>query len=149
MVVVAVSPANMSVPTGTTQQFNASVTGTSNTAVAWSVSGAGCSGAACGTIDSSGLYTAPAVAPSPATVTITATSVADPTKSGAVNLTIVGSGKNTRNPGDASAGSVQVITPILSGTVRNVSASDPAGFSGCDQRGYLRRHYSSSGRLDL
>jgi hypothetical protein len=94
VVAVTVSPTSASVPTGTTQQFNASVTETLNTAVAWSVSGAGCSGVACGTINSSGLYTAPAVVPSPATVTVTATSVADPTKSSAVNLTVIGSVKN-------------------------------------------------------
>jgi len=94
VIAVTVSPTGASVPTGTTQQFKASVTGTSNTAVAWSVTGTGCSGVACGTINTSGFYTAPAVVPSPATVTVTATSVADPTKSSAVNLTIVGSGKN-------------------------------------------------------
>jgi hypothetical protein len=94
VVAVTVSPTNASVPTGATQQFNASVTGTSNTAVAWNVAGAGCSDVACGTINSNGLYTAPATVPSPATVNVTATSVADPTKSGAVNLTVVGSVEN-------------------------------------------------------
>jgi hypothetical protein len=87
-VVVGVTPANVSVTAGATQQFAASVTGTSNTAVAWTVSGTGCSGTACGTISSSGLYTAPAVT-SPATVTTTATSVADPTKSASAEVTIV------------------------------------------------------------
>jgi len=86
-VFVSVTPATVSVPPGTAQQFSATVTGTSNTAVAWGVSGAGCSGAACGTIDSSGRYTAPATVPSPPIVTVTATSVADPTKSGTANLT--------------------------------------------------------------
>ncbi len=94
VIAVTVNPPNASVPTGTTQQFNASVTGTSNTALAWSVTGAGCSGVACGTINSGGLYAASAAVPSPPTVTVTATSVADPKKSGAVNLTIIGSGTN-------------------------------------------------------
>jgi Abnormal spindle-like microcephaly-assoc'd, ASPM-SPD-2-Hydin len=88
-VVVGVTPANVSVTAGATQQFAASVTGTSNTAVAWTVSGTGCSGTACGTISSSGIYTAPAAVPSPATVTTTATSVADPTKSASANVTIM------------------------------------------------------------
>jgi hypothetical protein len=86
-VFVSVTPATVSVPPGIAQQFSATVTGTSNTAVGWVVSGAGCSGAACGTIDSSGRYTAPATVSSPPIVTVTATSVADPTKSGSANLT--------------------------------------------------------------
>jgi hypothetical protein len=88
-VVLAVTPVNVSVAAGSTQQFAASVTGTSNAAAAWTVSGISCSGTACGTINSSGLYTAPIAAPSPATVTITATSVADPTKSASAEVTIV------------------------------------------------------------
>ena len=127
-VAVTVSPTSASVPTGTTQQFKASVTGTSNTAVAWSVAGAGCSGAACGTINSSGLYTAPAVVPSPATVTITATSVADPTKSGAVNLTIVGSVKTSPVLPTLPQATVDITMPVQTGTVRNVSAGNAAAF---------------------
>jgi hypothetical protein len=87
-VAVVVTPANVSATTGATQQFTASVTGTSNTAAAWTVSGTGCSGTACGTISSNGLYTAPAAVPSSATVTITATSQSDPTKSASANVTI-------------------------------------------------------------
>ncbi len=60
VVAVAVTPTTASITTGATQQFAASVTGTSNTAVTWTVSGTGCSGATCGTISSTGLYTAPA-----------------------------------------------------------------------------------------
>jgi hypothetical protein len=68
-----------------TAQFNATVTGTSNTAVTWSVSG----GAANGTIDSNGLYSAPNVAPGlPASVTITATSQANSAKSGSSHETL-------------------------------------------------------------
>ena len=81
-VLVSVAPTIASVPLGTTQQFSAAVTGTSNTAVAWIVSGAGCGGAACGTVDSTGRYTAPAAAPTPPTVTVTATSIADPVEIG-------------------------------------------------------------------
>jgi hypothetical protein len=88
-VVVGVTPANVSATAGGTQQFAASVTGTSNTAVAWMVSGSGCSGTACGTISSNGLYTAPATVPSPADVTITATSMSNPTQSAQANVTIV------------------------------------------------------------
>jgi hypothetical protein len=71
------------------QQFTASISGTSNPSVTWSVSGSGCTGAACGTIDGNGLFTAPATPPNPQTVTVKATSVADSSKSGTANVKIV------------------------------------------------------------
>ena len=88
VVAVTVTPNSTSVGTGATQQLNASVSGTSNTAVTWSLQGAGCSGSACGTVNSSGLYTAPSAVPSPATVTVTATSTADPSKTGSASIVI-------------------------------------------------------------
>jgi glycosyl hydrolase family 16 len=88
-VAVAVTPATASVTTGAAQQFSASVTGTSNTAVTWTVSGPGCSGKDCGTISSSGLYTAPATVPSSALITITANSILDQTQSASTTITIV------------------------------------------------------------
>jgi hypothetical protein len=103
-VAVAVTPASVSTTVGTTQQFAASVTGTSNTAVTWTESGTGCSGATCGTISSTGLYTAPATARSPATVTITATSVSDPTKSASAAVTIVPPAGTTYYLAPAAAG---------------------------------------------
>jgi hypothetical protein len=90
VVVVIVTPASTSVVLGATQQLSASVLGTSNTAVTWSVQGAGCSAAACGTVSGTGLYTAPSTIPSPDTVTVTATSAADPTKTGSSSLSIFG-----------------------------------------------------------
>ncbi len=86
---VAITPASASTSFGATQQFAASVAGTSSTAVTWTVSGTGCSGKACGTISSTGLYTAPTMEPSSATVTITATSNSDPTQSASATVTIV------------------------------------------------------------
>src|SRR4029077_19014708 len=47
---IAVSPTSTTVAARATQQFTATVTGSSNTAVTWRLSGAGCTGAACGTI---------------------------------------------------------------------------------------------------
>jgi beta-glucanase (GH16 family) len=57
--------------------------------VTWTVSGAGCSGTSCGTISSSGVYTAPTAVPTSNSVTITATSVADPSKSASATLSLV------------------------------------------------------------
>ena len=88
-IVVTVSPTSISVPTGATQQFSASVTGTSTTGVTWTVQGSGCSGTTCGAINSSGLYTAPSTPPSPATVTVTAASVADPSQTNSAFVSII------------------------------------------------------------
>jgi hypothetical protein len=85
---VAVSPSAVLLNPGAIQQLDAMVTGTSNTSVKWALSGAGCSGTACGTITGSGIYSAPLVAPSPDTILVTATSVADPTKFASVAVTI-------------------------------------------------------------
>lgn len=69
---------------GPTQQvaFTANVTGEANTGVTWQISsavpGAGCTGASCGSIDNAGNYTAPALAPSPNAILVTAVSVANP-----------------------------------------------------------------------
>ena len=57
-------------------------------AVSWSVTGAGCSGASCGTISSAGNYTAPEFLPSPPNVLVTATPSADPSKSSSLPVTI-------------------------------------------------------------
>ena len=72
-----------------TLQFTATVTGTDNHAVTWSVSGNGCTGSACGTIDANGLYTAPPTAPDPGPVNIIATSQADTSRSGSLSVTVV------------------------------------------------------------
>src|SRR5215831_17913455 len=72
---------------GTTQQFSASVTGTTNTAVTWSVDSLGGGNASDGTISISGLYTAPNAT---GTHVVTATSVADATASASARVTVSG-----------------------------------------------------------
>src|SRR5205807_1069523 len=72
---VSVNPTNSALPVGQTQQFSATVTNSANTAVTWSISPAGT-----GSIDSTGLYTAPASITGQPVVTVTATSAADATK---------------------------------------------------------------------
>lgn len=74
---------------GATQQFNASVSGTSNTSVTWSVNSVAGGDAAVGLITSTGLYTAPAALPSPNVVTVTATSAADASRSDSASVTVV------------------------------------------------------------
>jgi len=63
-------PGNTWLPSATQQQFSATVNNAASQSVTWAVVG----GNANGTIDTSGLYTAPAAVPDPATVTVTASS---------------------------------------------------------------------------
>jgi len=77
--VVSVTPASATLASGAKQQFTATVTGTSNTAVTWTASQ--------GSIDRNGLYTAPAVQ-SPVNAVITATSQANSTKTALAAATI-------------------------------------------------------------
>lgn len=87
-VTIAISPTSATVAAGTTQQFSASVSGTSNTAVTWQVNNTTGGNSTVGTITTAGLYTAPAIVPSPATVTVTAVSQADSTQSASATVTI-------------------------------------------------------------
>lgn len=88
-ITVTVSPETASVKVTTTQQFSASVQGGTNTNVTWSISGTGCTGNTCGTISSTGLYTAPATVPTPATVTVRAAAVADPSRFDTATVTLI------------------------------------------------------------
>lgn len=85
---VAVTPASASVGVGAKQQFTPTVTGSSNTAVTWSLTGFDCAGTTCGTISSTGLYSAPSTAPNPPFVNIIATSVADPSRTATAEVTV-------------------------------------------------------------
>jgi hypothetical protein len=85
---VAISPTSASVRVKQTRQFTATVTGNANKAVTWKVNGIVGGNATVGTISSTGLYRAPSSVPSPATVTVTATSAADPTTVAAALVTV-------------------------------------------------------------
>jgi len=90
-------------PSLTQQQFTAALSNSTNQNVTWAVVG----GDSNGTIDSSGLYTSPAVAPNPAGVTITATAQADPSKS--------------------ASGRISLLTPTTLGTFPSISISATEG----------------------
>ena len=91
---VTVTPGVISLSIGSGQQFvaNATGTGTFDTSVAWSVATSGSTSggtspsADAGTITSSGAYQTPY--PAPSSVTVTATSNADPTVSGKAVITL-------------------------------------------------------------
>ena len=87
-VAVMVTPATAMVRTGNQQAFSAMVTGALNLSVTWTVNGVAGGNSTIGTIAANGAYTAPLTLPTPNTVTVTATSVEDPTRSGNATVTL-------------------------------------------------------------
>ncbi len=92
-IAVSVSPQAMPVELGAARPFAAIVSSAGNPdrAVNWIVSGNGCAGTACGSVDSAGTYTAPQILTAPPGVLVRAISVADPSKSGAAAITVTSS----------------------------------------------------------
>lgn len=80
-VAVSITPSTATLSNGQTAQFSATVTGSSNTAVTWSLN------PPVGSLNA-GVYTAPASIGSAQTVTVTATSVADTSKSASAIVTL-------------------------------------------------------------
>lgn len=116
---VSVTPSSSSVQVSESGSFSASLQNdTQNKGVGWSLSGAGCSGTTCGALtnitSTSVTYDAPASVPSPAKVTLKATSVVDSTKSASATITVT----------TAPAISVAVTPPTAS-----VQISQSANFS--------------------
>ena len=109
---VAVSPANASLIANQTQQFTATVTNTSNTTVTWSIN------PNVGSISTSGVYTSPSSITSQQTVTVTATSAADSTKSAAatVRLLVHPIVSVTPNTVELWGGQTQKFTATVQGT---------------------------------
>ena len=86
---VLVAPTSAQIQVFHSQQFSATVNGNSNAAVAWAVNGVPGGNLTVGQIDGTGFYLAPNSTPSPAGVTITATSQADSTQSANASVTIL------------------------------------------------------------
>ncbi|NOK15615.1 Ig-like domain-containing protein [Corallococcus carmarthensis] len=114
-VIVKVTPEVATIGQGTVTDLTAEVSGSSITAVQWSVEG----GDANGYVSSTGRYTAPDKS---GTFTVTATSVADPTKKGSASITVepvvVEEVKVTVSPTSATTtwdGTVQ-LTAAVTGT---------------------------------
>jgi hypothetical protein len=123
-VAVTLSPTAAAVILGATQQFSVTVSGTSNTAITWSVTGPG-------SISQTGLYQAPATLQTPATVTVRATSQADPSKNASATITLpaivvtVSPASAVLQPGNAR----QFNAAVTNATNTAVSWSAPDGGS--------------------
>ncbi len=89
IVYVTLSPLNVSVALGTTQQFTETTSGSTNTDVTWQVNGITGGNSTYGTISTTGLYTPPATVPNPATVTVTVISQANTADIANASVTII------------------------------------------------------------
>jgi len=87
-VAISVLPLSATLQVGGTQQFVATVSNSSNTAVNWQVNGISGGNASVGTISPGGLYSAPPSIPSTGAVTVTAASAADNTKTATASVSI-------------------------------------------------------------
>jgi uncharacterized protein (DUF1800 family) len=74
---------------GSTDSLTATVSNAANTAVTWQVNGIAGGNSTVGTITSAGVYTPPSSIPSTNTVTVTALSVASPSATGSVQISIL------------------------------------------------------------
>lgn len=94
-VTITISPTQVTLATLATQSFTATVSGSTNTAVNWEVNSIAGGSSNAGLISTTvlgtsneGIYLAPSTVPAPATVSVTAVSQADPTKSATAMVTI-------------------------------------------------------------
>ena len=112
---------------GGTQQFTATVSGSDNAAVTWTVDKVAGGNSTVGTITSTGLYTAPQ---SSGAHVVTATAVVDTTKSASATVTVKGT--LAINPATATmvAGATQTFQAILNGTVTSGATWTVDGVSG-------------------
>ena len=120
-VAVTVTPASVSLKAGGAQAFSATVTNTSNTAVTWQVNGVTGGNSTVGTISAAGMYTAPSVVSSALTVTVTAKSDADASRTGSSQVTVSAAATASSTGGGSSGGggggAMDLLTLLASGAL--------------------------------
>jgi hypothetical protein len=130
-VTISVSPKTASVGQSGTAKFSSLITNTSNTAVTWSIS------PSVGTVSTAGLYTVPSAISSNQTVTVKATSVADPTKSATASVALVAPAQPPPPP-------TSLVMPIevmgTGATVQSVQATVPTGVDASTSSLWLQIH---------
>ncbi len=130
-ITVSVSPTSATVQVnGGTQQFSATVQHDwRHRGVRWTLSGMGCSGAACGTLSAtssaSGVpitYKAPSSVPNPAMVVLTATSVTNSLKKASATITLTGTA-----PISVTISPANVSLKVTNSQAFTATTNDPAG----------------------
>jgi hypothetical protein len=124
---VQLTPTSQTLSPAAQQQFTATVVGSSNQSVTWTVDAAGPGNSTTGSITGTGLYTAPQLS---GTHTITATSVADSTKSASGAITVQGSVSVSPASVGLTFGGSQQFTAAVVGTNNPVVAWSVDGVSG-------------------
>jgi hypothetical protein len=116
---ISISPTTVSVTVATPTQFQAGVSGGTNSIVTWQVNGIAGGNDTLGRIDASGKYIAPIQVPSPATVNVAAVSYEDPKLSVTSVATIVAPPTVTISPTSATltagAANTQTFTATVTG----------------------------------
>jgi hypothetical protein len=123
-ITIAMTPSVIRVELGASQPFHAAISssGQPNLAIRWSISGTACP-VACGSLDANGNYTAPQIPPAPATVTLTAQSVADPSKQASATVTITSNfSLQLSAPSSIASGG----SGVIAATLTPVPSSNPS-----------------------
>ena len=123
-IIVTISPGTVNVELGAVQAFHASISsnGKPDPTIRWSLSGSACPNS-CGSLDANGNYTAPQILPGNASVTLTATSVADPSKQNSASVLIT---SNFTLQLSAPATVQPSVTAALVATMTPVPGSNPS-----------------------
>ncbi|HZP23484.1 MAG TPA: hypothetical protein VFB04_08555 [Terriglobales bacterium] len=95
-IAISIAPISATLNPGMQQQFQATVTGTSNTSVQWEVNNVAGGNPQVGTITAAGLYTAPGASDVTVQVTVTAVANANPNKTASAQVTVNGIGVGGR-----------------------------------------------------
>src|SRR5208282_5504142 len=123
-IAVSISPGTASVELGAAQTFHASISsnGKPDPTIRWNLSGSACP-SACGTVDANGNYTAPQILPGNASITVTATSAADPSKQNSASVLVTSSFTlQLSAPASLQPG----VTAALVATMTPVAGSNPS-----------------------
>ena len=109
-----VHPDGATVPANQTQRFEVTDAQGKPVAVHWNVSGIGCFGAACGTIDKQGVYRTPSTLPRPRVVTVEAVLVADPNYSVLTQVHLEDAAPvNPASPPVSGGNTQQITAPVV------------------------------------
>ena len=140
---VTISPSTVTMATLATQSFTATVTGSTNTAVTWEVNGVAGGNLTAGLISTTvlgtaneAIYLAPPTVPSPATVSVTAISEADPTKSATSTVTIQAPSRSgvtyyvSTSGNDTNAGTLTAPWRTIQHAANSVHAGDTVEVEG-------------------
>jgi hypothetical protein len=133
-ITVSLIPSTVSLAPSGTQQFTPTLSGATNTAVTWSIN------PSVGTVSSAGLYAAPSSILASQTVTVTAQSTADPTKSAGATISLKTAADDIRREALAPNSDVDHPLPLLSSwstgnfwyymnSGQYVPSADAAGFT--------------------